>query len=128
MEQIPTPVQALSQIVEALGPKKREALQLAIKSLQLIVEPKQSSGPGSFWADPERGARAREAMKASWAARKPDMQVTWRTSGEQRIVKGYDELPKLVGRAEMTIRIAISKGRGVAYFMHNDDVITVQRL
>lgn len=65
MDQIPTPIEALNKIVEALGPKKRESLSQAIKSLQLLVEPKRS-GPGSFWADPERGARAREAMKASW--------------------------------------------------------------
>lgn len=127
MERIPTPIQALDLIVDALTPKNQKTLELSIKSLRLLVEPK-TSGPGSFWQDPERGTRAREAMKASWAARKPSMQVTWRTTGEQRIVKGYDELPKLVGRAEMTIRIAISKGKGVAYFAHNDDVITVQRL
>lgn len=127
MEQIPTPVEALNQIVEALGPKRRETLALAIKSLQLLVEPKRS-GPGSFWSDPERGAKAREAMKASWAARKSDIQLTWRSTGEVKVVKGFDQLPKLVGRAEMTVRIALSKGKGVAYFAHGDDVITVQRL
>lgn len=127
MEQIPTPIEALNRIVDALGPKKRESLASSIKALQLLVEPKRS-GPGSFWSDPERGAKAREAMKASWAARKPDIQLTWRSTGEVKVVKGFDELPKLVGRAEMTVRIALSKGKGVAYFAHNDDVITVQRI
>lgn len=127
MEPIPTPIEALNQLVEALGPKKRESLASSIKALQLLVEPKRS-GPGSFWSDPERGAKAREAMKASWAARKPSIQVSWRSSGAVQVLKGYDELPKLVGRAEMTIRIALSKGKGVAYFAHDDDVITVQRL
>lgn len=128
MEQIPTPVEALNQLVEALGPKKRKSLDPAIKSLQLLVGPR-TSGPGSFWQDPERGAKAREAMRATWATRpKPKMQLTWRSSGLVEVHTGYDEVGRLVGRTLHTVRCVLSKGEGLAYFAHNDDVITVQRL
>lgn len=128
MEPIPTPIEALNQLVEALGPKKRESLASSIKALQLLVEPKRS-GPGSFWQDPERGAKARAAMKASWAARgKTKMQLTWRSSKATQVLDDYDEIGRLVGRAAHTVRCMLSKGKGVAYFAHDDDVITVQRL
>jgi len=129
MDQLPLPQDALNQLVEALGPKKREALKPAIESLQLLVKPPKRSGPGSFWQDPERGAKARAAMKASWAARNTtQLQLTWRSSGEQQVFTDYDEVAKLVGRAPHTVRIYISKGKGIAHFNHNDDVITVRKL
>jgi hypothetical protein len=129
MEQIPTPKDALAQLVEALGPKKKESLKSAIQAIQLIVDPPKRAGPGSFWQDPERGAQARAAMSASWAARRSEsLQVTWRASGKVELFSSYEEVAKLVGRAPHTVRIYISKGKGVAYFAHNDDAITVQRL
>lgn len=128
MAQLPTPIEALSQLVEALPNKKRETLADAISVLKTLTEPK-TSGPGSFWQDPERGAKARAAMKASWAARgHSKMQLTWRSSGEKRVLDDYDEIGSLVGRAPHTVRCMLSKGKGVAYFAHGDDVITVQRL
>ena len=129
MEQIPTPKDAWVKLQEALGPKKRDSLRLEIQAVQLIVDPPKRSKQGSFWQDPERGAQARAAMSASWAARRSEsFQLTWRTSGEAKLLSSYEEVAKLVCRAPHTVRIYISKGKGVAYFAHNDDVITVQRL
>lgn len=128
MSHIPTPQEALRQLTEALSAKKRSDLALAIKSLDLLINPPQNAGPGSFWRDPERGAAARKAMKAAWAARKPQLQLTWRSTGTQTVTTDYDEVAKLVGRAAQTVRIYISRGNGVAYFAYNDDIITVQKL
>lgn len=128
MDQRPTPDEALNQLMEALGPKKRESLAASIEVLRTLVEPR-TSGPGSFWSDPERGAKAREAMKASWAARdKTKMQLTWRSSKAKQVLDDYNEIGRLVGRAPHTVRCMLSRGKGVAHFAHNDDVITVQRL
>lgn len=128
MANLPTPIEALSQLVEALSTKKQESLVDAISVLKTLTEPR-TSGPGSFWQDPERGAKAKAAMKASWAARGySKMQLTWRSSGEKQILNDYSEIGALIGRAPHTVRCMLAKGKGVAYFAHGDDVITVQRL
>ena len=127
MDPRPTPLEALNQLVEALGPEKRTTLSTSIEVLRILIEPR-TSGPGSFWQDPERGARARAAMKASWAARpRSKMQLTWRSNGRTETHTDYDEVGKLVGRSTNTVRCVLAKGKGLAYFVHDDDIITVQR-
>ena len=131
MDHIPTPIDAFLAVSQALTEKKRKELSAELKVLQSLVDPKLRSGPGSHWQDPERGARAREAMKASWAARRAvtgRVQLTWRGSKEQLITSDYDEIAKLVGRSPHTVKIYLSKGKGVAHFYHGDDVITVQKI
>lgn len=132
MEYVPTPDNALRAIIEAIGPKKRTALAPAIDVLKMLVEPPKTSGPGSAWQDPIKGASARAAMSASWNARRArdggiGLQATWRSDGRQEICRSYEEAAKLVGRAAHTVRIYLSKGKGVARFAHNDDIITIQR-
>jgi hypothetical protein len=132
MDYIPTPINALRALIEALGPKKRAALSPAIHVLEMLVEPPKTSGPGSAWRDPIKGAAARTAMSASWAARRArgggvGLQATWRSTGRQEICTSYEEVAKLVGRAAHTVRIYLSKGKGVAHFAHDDDIITIQR-
>ena len=129
MDHIPTPKDALQQLIDALGPKKKAALSPAIQALTLLVDPPKRGGPGSFWQDPVRGAAARAAMSASWAARgTTKLQLTWRSTGNQEVLTKYEEAAKKVGRAAHTIRIYLSKGKGVAHFAYGDDVITIQRL
>lgn len=128
MDQRPTPIAALDLLVDAINPKKRESLTQAIEVLRLLVTPR-TSGPGAFWSDPERGARARAAMKASWAARgRSKIQLTWRSTGACEVLDDFVEIGKQVGRAPQTVRCMLSRGKGVAYFAYNDDIITVQRL
>lgn len=128
MDPIPTPEAALNQLLEAISPKKRESLAPAIRALTLIVAPRTTSGQGSFWQDPERGARARAAAKATWAARAPLIQLSWRTSGAVETYKGFSELSKRLNRPESSLRVMLSKGRGVAHVYNDDDIITIQRL
>lgn len=128
MDPIPTPEAALNQLIEALSPKKRESLAPAIRALTLIVAPRLTSPQGSFWQDPERAARARAAVKATWAARAPLIQLSWRTSGVVETYKGFSELSKRLNRSENSIRVLLSKGKGVAHVYDDDDIITIQRL
>lgn len=117
---------AFSKIVESLGPKKQASLAAEITLLTQLVEPKVNP-VSNFWQDKERSAGTRKAMQEAGKARRIQLRLSWRTSGEEQVVE-YPEVSKLVGRAEMTVRIAVGKGNGTAYFTHNDDVITVQRL
>jgi hypothetical protein len=126
MDQRPTSKDAFHKIIGALSGKNRELLKAEIEVLTQLVEPKPNPVT-SFWNDPERSAKTRAAMKESGKARRVKLRVTWRSSGREEIAD-YTEVANLVGRAEMTVRIAVSKGSGVAYFTHNDDAITVKLL
>ena len=117
---------AFHKIVESLGPKKRASLAAEIALINQLVEPK-ANPVSTFWQDKERSAKTRKAMKEAGKARRAQLRISWRSTGEERIAE-YQEIAELVGRALMTVRIAVSKGGGTAYFAHNDDIITVQRL
>lgn len=117
---------AFHKILGSISSKNRELLKVEIELVRQIVEP-QKHPVSSFWNDPERSAKTREAMRESGQARRVKLIATWRTSGREEIVD-YSEAAKLVGRAEMTVRIAVGKGGGTGYFNHNDDVITIRRL
>lgn len=117
---------AFHKITAALGPKKKAELANEIELVTKLVEPKKNP-VSQFWQDPERSARTRANMQAAGKARRTNLRLTWRTSGQEEVVD-YQEAAKIVHRAEMTVRIAISKGDGTAYFAVDDDVITVQRL
>lgn len=127
MSYVPTPSEALSALVSAIPVKKQEELKPAITILQKLVEPRKNLGPGSYWQDPERREAARQAAKATWAARR-QFQLSWRTSGGRMVSSDYDEIAKLVGRSPKTVQIYLSKGKGLAYFAHDDDIVTVQKL
>lgn len=126
MEQRAKTKDAFHKILANLSAKKQAELATEIALIQQLVEP-TINPVSTFWQDKERSAKTRENMKQAGQARRTKLRLTWRTSGREEIVD-YSEVAKLVGRAEMTVRIAISKGEGLAYFAHNDDVITVQRL
>lgn len=132
MDHTPTPIDAFLAVSQALPEKKRKALSAELKVLQALVDPKlRPDGPGSHWRDPERAARAREAMKTAWAARRAvtcRVQLTWRSSKAQLITNDYNEVAQLVGRSPHTVRVYLSKGKGVAHFCCGDDIITVQKI
>lgn len=117
---------AFDKIVANLSGKKQAELASEIILVKQLVELK-TNPVSSFWQDKERSAKTREAMREAGKARRVNLRLSWRSTGEECVVE-YAEAAKLVGRAEMTVRIAVGKGDGVAYFAHNDDVITVQRL
>lgn len=117
---------AFHKILANLSAKKQIELAVEIALVQQLVEP-AANPVSAFWQDKERSAKTRENMKQAGQARRVKLRLSWRTSGQEEVVD-YPEAAKLVGRAEMTVRIAVSKGEGSAYFAHNDDIITVQRL
>lgn len=117
---------AFHKILDTVSKKNRELLKADIELVLQLVEP-QKHPVSSFWNDSERSAKTREAMRESGKARRVRLMATWRASGREEIVD-YAEAAKLVGRAEMTVRIAVSKGSGSGYFAHDDDIITIQRL
>lgn len=117
---------AFHKIVATLSPKKKAELADEIVLVTKLVEP-QRNPVSQFWQDSERSAKTRETMRAAGKARRTQLRLLWRSSGREEIAD-YQETAQLVGRAEMTVRIAVSKGDGIAYFAHNDDVITVQRI
>jgi hypothetical protein len=126
MDQRPNFKDAFHKIVANLSGKKQAELAPEIDLIRQLVEPKPNP-VSAFWQDKNRSAKTRAAMREAGKARRVNLKLSWRATGEERIVE-YAEAAKLVGRAEMTVRIAVSKGNGVAHFAHNDDVITIQRI
>lgn len=126
MEQRAKIKDAFHKILANLSAKKQTELATEIALVQQLVEPTVNP-VSTFWQDKERSAKTRENMKQAGQARRAKLRLAWRTSGREEIAD-YMEVAKLVGRAEMTVRIAISKGEGLAYFVRDNDVITVQRL
>lgn len=117
---------AFNKIVDNLSARKRVELASELDLLRQFVEP-TINPVSSFWQDSERSAQARANMRQAGQARRVKLRVSWRASGREELVD-YAEVASLVSRAEMTVRIAVSKGGGTAYFMCDDDVVTVQRL
>lgn len=117
---------AFHKILANLSAKKQTKLAAEIALVQQLVEP-PANPVSTFWQDKERSAKTRANMKQASQARRVKLRLSWRASGQEEVVD-YPEAAKLVGRAEMTVRIAVSKGEGSAHFAHNDDIITVQRL
>jgi uncharacterized membrane protein YfhO len=126
MEQRAKIKDAFHKILANLSARKQAELAAEIALVQQLVEP-ATNPVSTFWQDKERSAKARENMKLAGQARRAKLRLIWRTSGREEVVD-YKEVAKLVGRAEMTVRIAISRGEGLAHFAYNDDAITVQRL
>lgn len=117
---------AFHKILANLSAKKQAELAAEIALVHQLVEP-PANPASTFWQDKERSAKTRANMKQAGQARRAKLRLTWRTSGREEVV-GYQEAAKLVGRAEMTVRMALSRGEGTAYFSGDNDAITVQRL
>lgn len=123
-----TPSQALETLIKNLKKSKEDELWAEIDLLKATILSSTNQENRTFWDNPTTNKRIKEAMKASWAARKPSFRLSWRSSGQEVTTQDLDQISKLVGKTVNTFRTSMSIGKGRAVFSHNDDVITVVKI
>ncbi len=124
MVKIEEVAQAFKKIISSISPTKRKKLTSDIK----IVEDKIKNLPGAFWADPARKEDTKNKMKAAWKFRAKQKYLITCTDLKDIVLDDIDEIASLVLKAPHTVRCMLSRGKGVAQFIINDDIITVERL
>jgi hypothetical protein len=117
---------AWRQVVAGLSDDKRTELAAEIALLEQLVEPRPHP-VSAFWRDQARSAQVRAAMRQAGRARRARLRLVWRSS-DGELVTDYAEAARLVGHTERAVRLAVSRGNGVAHFLCDDDVVTVQRI
>lgn len=123
-----TPSQALEALIKNLKKSKENELWAEIDLLKAIILAHGNQENRTFWDNPTTNKRIKEAMKASWATRKPSFRLSWRASGQEITTQDLKEISKLVGKTIATFRTSMSVGKGKAVFSHDDDIITVIKI
>lgn len=123
-----TPSQALEALIKNLKKSKENELWAEIDLIRAIILSHENGEIRTFWDSSKKRELAKQAMKASWVARKPSFLLSWRASGQEITTQDLKEISKLVGKTINTFRTSMSVGKGKAVFSHGDDIITVTKI
>ena len=114
------------KIVDSLTPKMRKIIWDDILAVERRLARRL---PGDFWNDETRAENTKQKMKDSWAKRKkPEFEVSQRTTGAIFKCVAYEEVADLTGYAVASVKSMISTGKGSATFYDADEVYEAVKL
>lgn len=109
---------AFSLIIAALSTKKRGVLTPALEVLQKLIRKEQLLT--------EQHAKVLANKLRAGSVRRVKLHLSWRSTSREEYVD-FEQAAKILGRAVITLRVALRNKSEISYVI-DDDIVSLRRL